>query len=146
MYKGIPSGGIDFYNLLTESTEFTSELGKVALASGKLEAEFFLLLTQNKVKGITQNDTLGRLAKKACDNKLISLNEFYILKRVYEQRNYLTHNIYALFIDLIEETRLEKKNLLDSDVHTYKELVWQLNQNLQDLSELIRKKIAKKGI
>jgi hypothetical protein len=34
------------------------------------------------------------------------------------QRNYLTHNIYALFADLLEETILEKENLVDTDVPT----------------------------
>ena len=52
MYKGDYISGIKFYNLLFESREFTSEMGKVALASGKLEAELIIYL---KRKGIHQN-------------------------------------------------------------------------------------------
>jgi len=61
MYKGEPSQGKEFYELLYQSDEFTSELGKVTLASSKLEAEIILLL---KRKGITDNyekATLGKL-------------------------------------------------------------------------------------
>ena len=38
---------------------------------------------------------------------------------ISKQRNFITHNIYALFIDQLDETILEKNNLLDSDVHLY---------------------------
>ena len=54
------------------------------------------------------------------------------------QRNYLTHNIYSLFIDLLDETILEKNKLLDSDVHTYIERAWQLKKNLIALTEIIQ--------
>ena len=39
LYTGEQAQGLDFYNLLFESTDFNIELGKVALTSGKLEAE-----------------------------------------------------------------------------------------------------------
>lgn len=59
---------------------------------------------------------------------------------ISKQRNYITHNIYALFTDLIEETVLEKENLLDSDVHLYIERAWQLRESLNDLADIIKRK------
>lgn len=138
MYKGKPASGLEFYNLLFESEEFTSELGKVALASGKLEAELMLYL---KRKGITKDlnkSTLGTLTKIAEQTELLDSNQLESLKMVTIQRNYITHNIYALFTDIKEETILEKYNLLDSDVFTYIERAWQLKENLIALAENLR--------
>lgn len=140
MYKGERSEGIEFYNLLLESDDFTSELGKVAMASGKLEAELILYLKRN---GITENykkATLGKLIKIGERNNLFDKNLTIDLKQISKQRNYLTHNIYALFIDLIDETILERRDLLDSDVHSYLEIAWQLKENLICLTDIIQHK------
>ena len=140
MYKGEPSTGIEFYNLLNQSEEFTSELGKVALASGKLEAELILFLSRNEINGNYKKATLGTLIRIANENNLFNDNEKIAFKMISKQRNYITHNIYALFTDLIEETILEKENLLDSDVHLYIERAWQLRENLNDLADIIKRK------
>ena len=138
MYKGEPKKGIEFYELLEKSEEFTSELGKVTLASGKLEAELINLLEHNNVQGNYKKATLGTLINRAHKSQLIDKNLEMALRMVSTQRNYITHNIYALFIDQIDETILEKNDLLDSDVHLYIERAWQLNKNLNDLSEIIK--------
>ena len=140
MYKGQPSKGLEFYNLLNQSEEFTSELGKVALASGKLEAELILFLTKNEINGNYKKATLGTLIRIANENNLFSSNEKIAFKMISKQRNYITHNIYALFTDLIDETIFEKENLLDSDVHLYIDTAWQLKENLNDLSKIIKRK------
>jgi len=59
---------------------------------------------------------------------------------ILKQRNFITHNIYALFTDLIDETIMEKENLLDSDVELYIERAWKLTENLNDLTNLINDK------
>lgn len=72
------------------------------------------------------------------NNNLFHKNMIIALRGLLHQRNYLTHNIYALFIDLIEETILEKNNLLDSDVHTYIDRAWQLKENLFALAGMFQ--------
>jgi len=139
MYKGEPTKGLEFYKLLNESEEFTSELGKVALASGKLEAELIILLTKNGIKGNYKKATLGTLIDIADKNELIDNNMRSILKGLSKQRNYITHNIYALFIDLIGETILEKEKLLDTDVILYIERAWQLRVNLNDIANIFER-------
>jgi hypothetical protein len=47
MYKGKPTKGLEFYELLIQSENFTSELGKVTLSSGKLKVELIILLTKS---------------------------------------------------------------------------------------------------
>ena len=140
MYKGEPTKGIDFYNLLVDSEEFTSGLGKVTLASGKLEAELILYLMRCGIKGDFTKATLGTLINKTENNNLLDYNLIIALRQISKQRNYITHNIYALFIDLIDETILEKRDLLDSDIHTYLDRVWQLIENLNSLTNVIRQK------
>lgn len=139
MYKGEPAKGIEFYNLLCESEEFTSELGKVALSSGKLEAQLIIFLEQKSIKGNFKRATLGTLVNLAEKNDLLNKNIINVLKEISKQRNYITHNIYALFIDLVSETILEKNNLLDSDVNLYIERAWQLKKNIEGLSDIIKK-------
>ncbi len=138
MNKGKSSKGLEFYNLLNNSEEFTSQLGKVALASGKLETELIFLLLRNKIAGDYKKATLGKLIRIANKNKLIPDNEFLAFDMISKQRNYITHNIYSLFSDLIDETILEKENLLDSDVNLYTERAWLLTNNLNDLADLIQ--------
>jgi hypothetical protein len=140
MYKGEPKKGIEFYNLLISSDDFTSELGKVALASGKLEAELIRFLQRNEIEGKYERKTLGHLVALAEKHGLLNKNMIIALKELSKQRNYITHNIYALFIDLIEETILEKTNLLDCDVDLYQERAWQLKLNLNDLADIIKEK------
>lgn len=60
-----------------------------------------------------------------------------VLEEIKDQRNYLAHNIYALFSGLIEETILERSGLLDSDVATYTDRAWQLQDNLNGLADII---------
>lgn len=137
MYKGVPVKGIEFYNLLFESEEFTSELGKVELASGKLEAGLLLLLKRNGIDKTNKKVTLGGLIKAAKEINVLDNNLIIALKGISDQRNYLTHNIYALFTGVIEETILGKNGLLDSDVEVFVEMAWQLKENLNGLAENI---------
>jgi hypothetical protein len=100
-----------------------------------------MFLNKNKVKGNFKKATLGRLIKLANENELLTKNENSIFEMISKQRNYITHNIYALFTELIEETIMEKENLLDTDVHSYSERAWQLTENLNGLADVIKNKM-----
>lgn len=140
MYLGKPTEGLEFYSLLFKSDEFCSEMGRVALASSQLEAELTQLLLGRRVPEKVEGLPLGALVKAAKKYSLLEPDVLSALDDLCWQRNYLTHNIYALFIGLIEETSLERSNLLDSDVHTYTERAWQLRQNLVALAEIVAKR------
>ncbi|WP_198342487.1 hypothetical protein [Polaribacter sp. SA4-12] len=139
-YTGKPTKGVKFYNLLYESERFCCELGKVTLASGKLEAELILYFKKHKIKDNFKKATLGKLISIGEKNNLINENFSMVLRNILIQRNELTHNIYALFIDLKDDSILEKDNLLDSDVHTYIEFIWQVRENINDVAEIVREK------
>ena len=116
MYRGEPSSGVDFFNLLMESDEFNQELGKLTLAAGRLEAELIQLYHRKGVNENLSRFTLGKLIQYGKKNNLLERNLTSALKTTSKQRNYLTHNIYALFSELIDETMLPKNDLLDTDV------------------------------
>ena len=78
------------------------------------------------------------MIKYAEDNQLLT-SLIPPLEMIKKQRNYLAHNIHALLLGLIEETILESSNLLDSDVTTYTERAFVLNENLVALSEIVEK-------
>lgn len=136
MYNGIPVDGLKFYKLLFESDDFTSELGKVMLAAGRLEAELKNLFHTKQITGNFDKATLGALIRKAKDNNLIE-NRYTVFDRALEQRNYLTHNIYALLSNQIDETILEGNDLFECDVYSYKSKAYQLQDNLNDLVDII---------
>lgn len=140
MYQGIQKKGLEFYTLLEQSEEFTSELGKVVLASGKLEARLIVYLKNNKVNQKFEKKTLGKLIQITAEHNLISENEKSCFEMILYQRNYLTHNIYSLFNYSIDRTILEREGLLDSDVITYIEKVWQLKENIDALIKIIDEK------
>lgn len=138
MFKGQNIKGEDFYNLLFESQEFTSELGKVTLASGKLEAELKIFLSKKDITGFSERATLGTLITIGEQHNVFDNNLLMSLRLITKQRNYITHNIYALFTEIIDETILEKSNLLDSDVHSYIERAWQLQENIENLTNILK--------
>ena len=139
MYKGEPTKGIDFYNLLCKSDEFNAELGKVTLAAGRLEVELIHFLRRKGVTESLVDCPLGALINIGKRNNLFDKNLIIILEQLKRQRNYLTHNIYALFTELIDETILPRENLIDTDVETYIEKAWQLTENLIAIGDSIKK-------
>lgn len=139
MYKGEELKGINFFNLLIKSKEFNMELGKLVLYSGRLESEMILFFRRNFFNKFKINLTLGGLIKFGETNKLFDKNLIISLNMVCKQRNYLTHNIYALFIELADVTILERENLLDTDVLLYMDKVYVLNENIKHLTEIINK-------
>lgn len=144
MYKGIPAKGLEFYQLLFESEEFTSELGKVTLAASNLEAKLIGLLVKNQVLKNYPKATLGKLIELVKRNQLLDENGILALKSLTQQRNYLTHNLYHLFSGSIDETIVERDNLLDSDVIMFTDWAWQLAENLRHLADIIGEKIDTK--
>jgi hypothetical protein len=140
MFKGKHIKEVEFYNLLFKNNEFTSELGKVSLASGRLEAELILFFNRKGVIEKVNESTLGWLIKVGKKNNLLDKNLIQSLELVLKQRNYFTHNIYALFTELIDVTILERNNLIDTDVVTYSNYAWQLSDNLESLGDLVSRK------
>lgn len=139
MYKGESLTGKDFFDLLFKSDEFTVEMGKVALAAGKLEAELMSYLERKGINRGLDRPTLGKLISIGKEKKVFDKNLVVALEMVKDQRNYLTHNIYALLTGRINETILEGRDLIDTDVLTYKERAWQLKINLTHLADIISK-------
>lgn len=139
-YTGQPAKGLEFYNLLFDSPDFNIELGKVTLAAGRIEAELILFFKRNGVTERLDQLTLGTLIKVGKRHNLFDKNLVIVLEELCRQRNYLTHNIYALFIDLVDESILEKHNLIDTDVITYCERARQLQENLVNMADIIRNK------
>ena len=140
MYKGELTQGLDFYNLLWKNDKFNIELGRTTLAAGRLEVELIYFLRR---KGVTKNLiglNLGKLIEVGKKNNLLDKNLIGILELLKNQRNYLTHNIYALFTNLIDETILSRENLIDTDVESYIDKVCQLTENLNSIADSLIEK------
>jgi hypothetical protein len=136
--KGEFVAGLRFFELLCAGDRFCAELGRTVLAAGRLESALKRHLAANVPTEDTTKATLGKLIQYCKINSLIA-QMIPALEVLRDQRNYLTHNIHALLSDLIEETILERADLLDSDVVTYAERAWELKNNLNGLAEIVER-------
>jgi len=134
--KGELVAGLWFFELLCANDRFCAELGRAVLAAGRLESALKPYLAVNAPTEHTTKATLGKLIQYCRNNSLLT-KMVSALEVLRDQRNYLTHNIHALLSDLIEETILERADLLDSDVITYTERAWELKNNLNGLAEIV---------
>ena len=137
MRKGAPAAGLEFFQLLYEDDEFCKELGRAVLAAGRLESELTQYLNESVADQKIADASLGRLITFARKHQLLT-KMLPVLEMLRDQRNYLSHNIHALLAGVVEETILDRSNLLDSDVDTFTERAWQLKENLNGLADIIR--------
>jgi hypothetical protein len=136
MRKGESVSATAFFKLLIEDDEFCKQLGRAVLAAGQLESEVKLFLSRNEITQDTKKKTLGNLIELLKSKKLLSKVQ-PVLEQLRDQRNYLTHNIHALFAGLVEETILPRTDLLDSDVDVFMERALQLAENLLGLADAV---------
>ncbi len=138
-YKGENVTGKDFFDLLYQDSDFCKNLGRALLAAGRLESELKLYLDMESIQIKSKNLTFGQLINLLKEHGLLQKMQ-PALKTLKDQRNYLVHNIHNLLIGLIEETILQREDLLDSDVHSYTEKVWLLEQNLSSIADILEEK------
>lgn len=138
MRKGEAVAGKQFFDLLYADGDFCKELGRAVLAGGRLETELKLYLTANSVARNTKRATLGQLIELVKKRDLLKQMQPH-LELLRDQRNYLAHSVYPLFLGFIEETILPRSDLLDSDVDSFTERAWQLCENLNALADIVAK-------
>jgi hypothetical protein len=138
MGKGELINGPRFFTLLCADEHFCAELGRAVLAAGRIESALKCYLATTAPASDTTRATLGKLIQ-FCEKNHLLTQMIPGLELLRDQRNYLTHNIHALLTNLIEETMLERENLLDSDILTYTERAWELKNNLNGLAEIVER-------
>jgi len=138
MRRGESLQGLGFYKELAKDQEFCKELGRAVLAAGRLESELIRCFSKLNINDPMRQATLGKLINIARNNDILG-KMIPALEVLKNQRNYLTHNIYALFSGLVEETILQKDGLLDSDIDVFSERAWQLADNLNGLADAVIK-------
>lgn len=136
--KGEPLEGVEFFNQLYVDKEFCLYLGKVMLSASRLESELIKYLSNKEVKEKTHRANLGALIRIAEDNSILE-KVVPVLREIKDQRNYLSHNLHALFVGLIDETVLPRTDLLDSDIDVFTDRAVQLDENLSGLADIMAK-------
>lgn len=138
MRKGEPLEGVEFFKQLSADNEFCIELGKAVLAAGRLEAELIKYMERKGIEENTNRANLGKLIHYAKKHDLLA-KVVPALETLNVQRNYLAHNIYALFSGLVEETILPRTGLIDSDIDVFTDRAWQLKDNINGLADIVAK-------
>ena len=127
MRKGEILKGVKFFEELSSDNEFCMHLG---------EAELIKYIESRNVGENTGKANLGKLIRFARKHELLS-KMVPALEVINNQRNYLAHNVYALFSGLVEETILPRSDLLDSDIDIFTERAQQLTENINGLADII---------
>jgi len=128
-----------FFDLLYNDVEFCNGMGKVMLSASKLETSLRKFLKTKHIK-FNPKATLGNLVTILIENNLLSENGQIHFKNLALQRNYLAHNLYALFTKEIEETiiiGIDELTAEDTDVFIYR--AYQLAEDFLFFSEIVSK-------
>lgn len=132
-FQGRPVGGTEFFTLLFADDDFCAQLGRAMLAAGRLETALKRYLKTRRPELKFEHANLGALLRLLQKHTLLVKMQ-PALEVLKSQRNYLAH---ALLSEWIEETILERSDLLDSDVSTYCERARQLIENLNGLADIV---------
>ena len=127
------------YEKLSAQSRFCEALGRMTLAAARFESDMRAFLALNDVR-VSANSTMGTLARDLKKHGLVSENGAGILRTLKTQRNYLTHSLYDLFAARIDEGLMLREEFEDTSLLT--ERAWQLEQNLNGLSEIAEERIA----
>jgi hypothetical protein len=131
---------LEFFKLLYGDSEFCEALGQMTLASGRFESDLRKYLRFRGIK-ISDQAGLGTITGELKKQKMISENGVHVLRTIKLQRNYLTHSLFDLFSERVEETILPRSELVPADKYTFIEKVEELNDDLVGLSEIVEKKL-----
>ena len=124
--------------MLQNNDEFTSTLGRISLASGKLESQLMNCFRQRNIYRNFEGKSLGRLIEIGKTSDVLDNNLYEVLLILKNQRNYLTHNIYGLLNGNLDETILEGRELTEIDQELYIDRAHTLLENIIDLIEVVR--------
>jgi hypothetical protein len=130
---------MDVYERLSKDSECCAALGRMTLASARLESDLRVFLTLNGFK-VGASMTLGGLVQKLGTSGMLSDNGLRILRTLKRQRNYLTHSLYDLFPARVDEDLMTRDEL--EDVSLLAERAWILEDNLNGFSEIAEQSIA----
>jgi hypothetical protein len=134
----------EFFGLLYDDPEFCQHVGQVMLAAGMLETNLRIYLQNKSISGVRANSTLGSLVKTLEKNDLLSKNGLIHFKDLAKKRNYLSHSLYDLFTEVIEETILSRKDLTEGDVYFFTEKAWILANDFTSFAGIVAKADMKK--
>jgi len=134
-FEFVPSE--QFFEHLYSDPEFCAGLGRVMLAAGSLETAVRACLTSRGVSGVSPRASLGTLTRALKKAGLLSGNGERHFDDLVLKRNYLAHNLFGLFSRELEETILERDNLIKEDVHVFRERVENLAQDFMHFAGIV---------
>ena len=132
-----------FYTSLYDSDEFISELGKMTLEMGRLEAELKAFLRKAGIRTNLDRDTLGLLIAKLANCELINSQDICRFNDLRKQRNFLTHNLYAMLSNQVDERSTSAVERLQDDVESYVAHVLTLRRSTRELMDMLYQKEQK---
>ncbi len=132
-----------FFEVLYKNQEFCQELGKLVLIAGKFETVLKQYLSENGISLNEKKATMGSLVNRLKEHNFLDSNIESHLRDLTFKRNYLMHSLYDLFSYRIEETILERENLVEMDVEMFIYRVRTLTKDFEFFSDIVHEEFTK---
>lgn len=129
----------EFFQLLYEDEQFCSSVGRVMLAASVLEAKLRDYLGQKGLMKVNSRETLGQLVSSMKEKGFLSEKIDYHFEDLVLKRNYLAHSIYDLFYERIEETILQRTELVAEDTDYFAQRAHQTAEELLFFAGIVEK-------
>ena len=133
---------LKFFETLYKDAEFCEALGRMAMASGRLESDLRALLSLKGFDVPEDRATLGVLISELNRLHLQNENDVRVLRHLKRQRNYLTHSLFDLFAARIDETLILRRGLGPGDETVFTEYAETLEEDFRILALSVEKRIA----
>ena len=131
---------LEFFEMLYADDEFCAELGRLILATGKIEASINEFLDDQGHK-VDKKATFGRLVGKLKEHDHLTENGSSHFDELVLQRNTFSHNIYKILGGGIEGSILPSEDLIPSDVYSFALMAKQTADNINGFSDLVTKEV-----
>jgi hypothetical protein len=135
----------EFFLRLYEDQAFCAGLGRVVLAAGRLESMLREYLSMKRIAITEKEATLGRITSIMKTRNLLTRNGEIHFSQLTLQRNYLTHSLFDLFAEKIEESLLPRSNVTEMDVDLFAERAAELANDLDHFGTFVHQAIANGG-
>lgn len=133
--------GADFFEVLISDSEFCMRVGRAFLECGRLEGNLIRYLEKKIPSKNFAKRSLGQLIRIAETYEALDQNFLTHLKITKDQRDYMAHNIHALFTGLVEQTILPNE-VVAEDIDTFREYAIQFEEGAIVLADSVEEKLS----
>jgi hypothetical protein len=133
--------GREFFEQLYEDDEFSAALGRLTMSLDRFESNLRAFLKTSGAKTVDGRATIRELIPRLKAHGFVTDNGVKVLNAVEFGADYLTHRLFDLFSERIDETALPRTDLVPADTILYAERARDAGYELDELSKIVEKRL-----